>query len=74
MLSRKLSWRNKILSLQVACLTLGSLLIGFAMGFSYKLERETSILWVGFALALVAVFLPLLSVIKPKRSVINSKK
>jgi hypothetical protein len=74
MVSRKISRKNIILSLQVACLTLAALFIGFAMGFSYKLERETSILWVGFALALVAVFLPLLGVINPKKLAMNSKR
>jgi hypothetical protein len=67
MLSRKLSLQNKILSSQVICITLGSLFIGFGMGYSYQLERETPVLWYGFVLALIAVFLPLLSVGKLRK-------
>lgn len=67
MLSRKLSRQNKILSAQVICLTLSSLFIGFGMGYSYQLERETPVLWFGFVLALIAVFLPLFGVVNPKK-------
>jgi hypothetical protein len=67
MLSRKLSLQNKILSSQVICITLGSLFIGFAMGYSYQLERETPVLWFGLVLTLIAVFLPLFSVVNSRK-------
>ena len=67
MLSQRLSLRTKILSSQVICITLSSLFVGFAMGYSYQLERETPILWFGLALAIVAVFLPLLSVVRTRK-------